>query len=180
MSRIGKLPITIPTNVDVNWTGSEISVKGKFGTLETRIPDTIAIDIQKDQNTLIVGLKNNNRNLRSMHGLYRTLINNMIIGVSEQFELTLILKGVGYRAVVQGKEIVLSLGYSHPVKIDIPETVSVEVVQNTTINIKSCDKELLGLFASNIRSWRRPEPYKGKGILYKNEQILRKAGKAGK
>ena len=180
MTRIGKLPITIPTNVDVNWTGSEISVKGKFGTLETKIPDTIAIDIQKDQNTLIVGLKNNNRNLRSMHGLYRTLINNMIIGVSEQFELTLILKGVGYRAVVQGKEIVLSLGYSHPVKIDIPETVSVEVVQNTTINLKSCDKELLGLFASNIRSWRRPEPYKGKGILYKNEQILRKAGKAGK
>ena len=180
MSRIGKLPITIPTNVDVNWTGSEISVKGKFGTLETKIPDTIAIDIQKDQNTLIVGLKNNNRNLRSMHGLYRTLINNMMIGVSEQFELTLILKGVGYRAVVQGKEIVLSLGYSHPVKIDIPETVSVEVVQNTTINLKSCDKELLGLFASNIRSWRRPEPYKGKGILYKNEQILRKAGKAGK
>ena len=180
MSRIGKLPITIPTNVDVNWTGSEISVKGKFGTLETKIPDTIAIDIQKDQNTLIVGLKNNNRNLRSMHGLYRTLINNMIIGVSEQFELTLILKGVGYRAVVQGKEIVLSLGYSHPVKIDIPETVSVEVVQNTTINLKSCDKELLGLFASNIRAWRRPEPYKGKGILYKNEQILRKAGKAGK
>ena len=180
MSRIGKIPITIPANVDVNWTGSEISVKGKFGTLETKIPDTIAIDIQKDQNTLIVGLKNNNRNLRSMHGLYRTLINNMIIGVSEQFELTLILKGVGYRAVVQGKEIVLSLGYSHPVKIDIPETVSVEVVQNTTINLKSCDKELLGLFASNIRSWRRPEPYKGKGILYKNEQILRKAGKAGK
>ena len=180
MSRIGKLPITIPTNVDVNWTGSEISVKGKFGTLETKIPDTIAIDIQKDQNTLIVGLKNNNRNLRSMHGLYRTLINNMMIGVSEQFELTLILKGVGYRAVVQGKEIVLSLGYSHPVKIDIPETVSVEVVQNTTINLKSCNKELLGLFASNIRAWRRPEPYKGKGILYKNEQILRKAGKAGK
>ena len=180
MSRIGKIPITIPANVDVNWNGSEISVKGKFGTLETKIPDTIAIDIQKDQNTLIVGLKNNNRNLRSMHGLYRTLINNMIIGVSEQFELTLILKGVGYRAVVQGKEIVLSLGYSHPVKIDIPETVSVEVVQNTTINLKSCDKELLGLFASNIRSWRRPEPYKGKGILYKNEQILRKAGKAGK
>ena len=180
MSRIGKIPITIPANVDVNWNGSEISVKGKFGTLETKIPDTIAIDIQKDQNTLIVGLKNNNRNLRSMHGLYRTLINNMIIGVSEQFELTLILKGVGYRAVVQGKEIVLSLGYSHPVKIDIPETVSVEVVQNTTINLKSCDKELLGLFASKIRAWRRPEPYKGKGILYKNEQIIRKAGKAGK
>merc|ERR1712003_169117 len=105
-------------------------------------------------------------------------INNMVIGVSEQFEITLILKGVGYRAAVQGKEITLSLGYSHPVKINIPETVS--VVQNTTINLKSCNKELLGLFASNIRAWRRPEPYKGKGILYKNEQILRKAGKAGK
>ena len=178
MSRIGKLPITIPANVDVNWNGSEMSVKGKFGTLEISIPDTI--EIQQDENTLKVSLKNDNRNLRSLHGLYRTLINNMIIGVSEQFELTLILKGVGYRAAVQGKEIVLSLGYSHPVKIDIPETISVEVVQNTTINLKSCDKELLGLFASNIRAWRRPEPYKGKGILYKNEQILRKAGKAGK
>ena len=178
MSRIGKLPITIPTGVDVNWDGSKVSVKGKFGTLETTVPDTIAI--QQDENILTVGLKTDTRNLRSLHGLYRTLINNMVIGVSEQFELTLILKGVGYRAVVQGKEIVLSLGYSHPVKIDIPETVSVEVVQNTTINLKSCDKELLGLFASNIRAWRRPEPYKGKGILYKNEQILRKAGKAGK
>jgi len=104
----------------------------------------------------------------------------MIIGVSEQFNLTLMLQGVGYRAAVQGKEIVLNLGYSHPVKMNIPETISVEVIQNTTINLKSCDKELLGLFASKIRAWRRPEPYKGKGILYKNEQIIRKAGKAGK
>lgn len=178
MSRIGKLPITIPASVDVNWNGSAIIVKGKFGTLETVIPETI--NIQQDESTIKVSLKNETRNLRSIHGLYRTLINNMIVGVSEQFDLTLVLKGVGYRAVVQGKEITLSLGYSHPVKIDIPETVSVEVVQNTTINLKSCDKELLGLFASNIRAWRRPEPYKGKGILYKNEQILRKAGKAGK
>jgi len=178
MSRIGKLPITIPETVDVTWNGSEITAKGKFGTLEIAIPKTVGI--QHADNTLTVSLNDNSRNLRSLHGLYRTLINNMIIGVSEQFELTLILKGVGYRAVVQGKEIVLSLGYSHPVTIEIPETVSVEVVQNTTINLKSCDKELLGLFASNIRAWRQPEPYKGKGILYKNEQILRKAGKAGK
>ena len=178
MSRIGKIPITIPADVDVNWDGSKVSVKGKFGALETTVPNTIAI--QQDENTLTVGLKTDTRNLRPMHGLYRTLINNMVVGVSEQFELTLILKGVGYRAAVQGKEIVLNLGYSHPVNIDIPETVSVEVVQNTTINLKSCDKELLGLFASKIREWRRPEPYKGKGILYKNEQILRKAGKAGK
>jgi large subunit ribosomal protein L6 len=104
----------------------------------------------------------------------------MIIGVSEQFQLTLVLKGVGYRAMVQNNEIVLSLGYSHPVKIEIPKEISVEVLQNTTINLKSCDKELLGLFAANIRAWRRPEPYKGKGILYKNEQIIRKVGKSGK
>mmetsp|Transcript_30489 Transcript_30489/g.74048 ORF Transcript_30489/g.74048 Transcript_30489/m.74048 type:complete len:179 (-) Transcript_30489:2851-3387(-) len=178
MSRIGKLPIVIPNNVDVNWNGSEIIVKGKFGTLQTKIPETIGI--QQDESILKVNLKDETRNLRSLHGLYRTLINNMVIGVSEQFQLTLILKGVGYRAVVQGKEIILNLGYSHPVTIAIPEEINVEVVQNTTINLKSCDKELLGLFASNIRAWRRPEPYKGKGILYQGEQILRKAGKAGK
>ena len=178
MSRIGKLPITIPENVNINYSGSEIIVKGKFGTLQTEIPDIIGI--QQDDSILRINLKNETKNLRSLQGLYRTLINNMIIGVSEQFELTLILKGVGYRAVVQGKEIVLSLGYSHPVKIDIPNDISVEVVQNTTINLKSCNKELLGLFASNIRAWRRPEPYKGKGILYKDEQIIRKAGKSGK
>ena len=178
MSRIGKLPITIPANVDINYNGSEIIVKGKFGTLQTQIPDTI--EIYQEDSILKVSLKTETRALRSLHGLYRTLINNMVIGVSEQFQLTLILKGVGYRAVVQGNEIILNLGYSHPVKIAIPETTLIEVVQNTTINLKSCDKELLGLFAANIRAWRRPEPYKGKGILYKDEQILRKAGKAGK
>lgn len=178
MSRIGKLPISIPENVNVNYSNSEIIVKGKFGTLQTQIPDTIGI--QQDDSILRVSLKNEARNLRSLHGLYRTLINNMIIGVSEQFQITLILKGVGYRAVLQGKEIILNLGYSHPVKINIPDDIFIEVVQNTTINLKSCDKEKLGLFASNIRTWRRPEPYKGKGILYQNEQIIRKAGKAGK
>ena len=178
MSRIGKLPITIPESVDVKYNDSEIIVKGKFGTLQTQLPDTI--EIQQNASILKVSLKNEVRNLRPLHGLYRTLINNMIIGVSEQFQLTLILKGVGYRAVVQNKEIVLNLGYSHPVKINIPDKILVEVIQNTTINLKSCDKELLGLFASNIRAWRRPEPYKGKGILYKDEQVLRKAGKAGK
>src|SRR6056300_884991 len=178
MSRIGKLPITIPNGVEIKYKDTKISVKGKFGTLETQIPETILI--QQEDNILTISLKTEIRSLRSLHGLYRTLINNMVIGVSEQFELTLILKGVGYRAVVQGKEIVLNLGYSYPVTIEIPESIFVEVVQNTTINLKSCDKELLGLFAANIRGWRRPEPYKGKGILYKNEQIVRKAGKAGK
>lgn len=178
MSRIGKLPITIPDAVDINYTNSEITVKGKFGTLTNKIPDEIVID--QSENILKVGLKEDNKKIRSLHGLYRTLINNMVIGVSEQFDLTLILKGVGYRAVVQGKEIVLNLGYSHPVKIEIPKNISVEVVQNTTVNLKSCDKESLGLFAANIRAWRQPEPYKGKGILYKDEKVIRKAGKSGK
>lgn len=178
MSRIGKLPINIPKNVDVNYSESKLTVKGKFGELETKIPD--GIEINHTNNLLKVSLKNDTRDLRSLNGLYRTLINNMIIGVSEQFQLTLVLKGVGYRAMVQNNEIVLSLGYSHPVKIEIPKEISVEVLQNTTINLKSCDKELLGLFAANIRAWRRPEPYKGKGILYKNEQIIRKVGKSGK
>ena len=178
MSRIGKLPITLPDNVDVNYSGSEVTVKGKFGELQTKIPDII--DITQNDKSLKVNLKSDSRSDRSLHGLYRTLINNMVIGVSEQFQLTLILKGVGYRAAVQGKEIVLNLGYSHPVKIDIPDEISVEVAQNTTINLKSCNKELLGLFASNIRAWRRPEPYKGKGILYQGEQIIRKAGKSAK
>ena len=178
MSRIGKLAIIIPENVDVNYNDTKITVKGKFGTLTTELPD--GITLCQNNETLNVGAKKETKKVRALHGLYRTLINNMIIGVSEQFDLTLILKGIGYRAVVQGKEIVLSLGYSHPVKIQIPEEISVEVVKNTTVNLKSCNKELLGLFASNIRSWRQPEPYKGKGILYKDEQIIRKAGKSAK
>ena len=178
MSRIGKLPINLPKNVNVNYINSKLTVKGKFGTLETKIPDVINIIQNDDQ--LNVNLKEETKSVRALHGLYRTLINNMVIGVSEQFDLTLILKGVGYRAAVQGKEIVLSLGYSHPVKLEIPKDISVEIVQNTTINLKSCDKELLGLFAANIRTWRQPEPYKGKGILYKDEQIIRKPGKSAK
>ena len=178
MSRIGKLPISVPNGVNVNYSGSNITVKGKFGNLQTNLPEII--DIVQNDNILQVNLKKNTRNVKSLHGLYRTLISNMVIGVSEQFNLTLVLKGVGYRATVEGKNIVLNLGYSHPVKMDIPESISIEVVQNTTINLKSCDKELLGLFASKIRAWRPPEPYKGKGILYKDEIIIRKAGKSGK
>jgi large subunit ribosomal protein L6 len=178
MSRIGKLPITIPESVNVNYNEKEIVVKGKFGILTQDLPDVI--NLTQENQILTVGLKRETKKVRALHGLYRTLINNMVVGVSEQFDLTLVLKGVGYRAAVQGKEIVLNLGYSHPVNIEIPEEISVEVVKNTTVNLKSCNKELLGLFAANIRSWRQPEPYKGKGILYKNEQIIRKAGKSGK
>ena len=178
MSRIGKLPITIPENVDISYNESKITVKGKFGILQTRIPDVI--DILQDDNILRVTLNTEARNVRSLHGLYRTLINNMVIGVTEQFQKNLTLNGVGYRATVQGKSIVLNLGYSHPVEIEIPEGISVEVTKNTNINIKACDKEQLGLFAAQIRAWRRPEPYKGKGILYEGEIIRRKAGKSGK
>ena len=178
MSRIGKLPIQIPANVDITWKESEIIIKGKFGTLQNTIPD--ALTVNENNGSLIVSLKNNNRTTRSLHGLYRTLVNNMVIGVSEQFKLNLTLKGVGYRAAVQGNSLTLNLGYSHPVKIEIPDDISVEVVQNTTLNLKSCDKSKLGLFAAQIRSWRPPEPYKGKGIIYEGEIVRRKAGKSGK
>ena len=178
MSRIGKLPIKIPTAVDVTNDNLILKVKGKFGTLEKTIPEVIGVE-QTDGN-LIVSIKKETRVNKALHGLYRTLINNMIIGVSEQFLITLVLQGVGYRASVQGKSVVLNLGFSHPVNIEIPDGISVEVDKNTTINIKACDKEQLGLFAAKVRSWRPPEPYKGKGILYKGEQILRKAGKSGK
>ena len=178
MSRIGKLPIIIPQDVDVNHNESEIIVKGKFGTLQRNIPSEI--HLVQNSKTLKVNLKKEVKNASSFHGLYRTLINNMIVGVSEQFEIILILKGVGYRATVQANQIILNLGYSHPIKMEIPKDISVEVVQNTTISLKSCNKEFLGLFAANIRAWRKPEPYKGKGILYRGEQIIRKAGKSGK
>jgi large subunit ribosomal protein L6 len=178
MSRIGKLPIKVPTDVDVTCNGLDITVKGKFGTLQNTIPDVLAIE--ENEGTLIVSVKNKTRNSSALHGLYRTLINNMVTGVSEQFQVTLNLQGVGYRAAVQGKNIVLNLGYSHPVEMQIPEGISIEVVKNTTINLKGCDKESLGLFAAKIRSWRPPEPYKGKGILYEGEIVQRKAGKSGK
>ena len=178
MSRIGKLPIQVPENVDIVSDGSKITVKGKFGTLHDTIPDVLGIE--QNDGTLIVGLKNNSRSSRALHGLYRTLINNMVIGVSEQFTVILNLQGVGYRAAVQGKTVVLNLGYSHQVIMDIPEAISVEVTQNTKLTLKGCDKAELGLFAANIRSWRPPEPYKGKGILYDGEIVKRKAGKSGK
>ena len=178
MSRIGKLPIKIPTSVDVTFNGADITVKGKFGTLQDTIPDSIKIEQVDD--TLVLNLETQSRTNRSLHGLYRTLVNNMVVGVSEQFKITLNLQGVGYRAAVQGKELVLNLGYSHPVNIPVPEGVSVEVIKNTTLNLSGCDKSQLGLFASQIRSWRPPEPYKGKGILYEGEIVQRKAGKSGK
>nr|QXM17872.1 ribosomal protein L6 [Chaetoceros laevisporus] len=178
MSRIGKLPIKVPSGVEIVCNGQDITVKGKFGTLQNQLPD--ALEVQQTEDNLIVSLKNQTRTNRALHGLYRTLVNNMVIGVSEQFQLNLTLIGVGYRAAVQGKSIILNLGYSHPVEMEIPEGISVEVVKNTQIKLNACDKEQLGLFASKIRAWRPPEPYKGKGIVYEGEVVKRKAGKSGK
>ena len=202
MSRIGKLPIRIPQTVQVllKKGGSVLNLTGKFGSLEIQIPEQLQIIAWRefDNETgkvsngfLNVSFKSQNssdsrassgetRTNKSLQGLYRTLINNMVIGVTEQFSITLVLQGVGYRASVQGDSLILNLGFSHPVEISIPEGITVEVVQNTTINLKACDKEQLGFFAAKVRSWRPPEPYKGKGILYKDEKILRKAGKSGK
>ena len=178
MSRIGKLPINVPSGVEITCNGQDVSIKGKFGTLHNQLPNDVVVE--QTEGYLIVSLKNNTRITRSLHGLHRSLLNNMVIGVSEQFQLNLTLQGVGYRAAVQGKSIVLNLGYSHPVEMEIPEGISVEVTKNTLITLKACDKEQLGLFASKIRAWRPPEPYKGKGIIYEGEIVKRKAGKSGK
>lgn len=198
MSRIGKLPIKIPTSVQVLFknNGSLLNLTGKFGTLEIEIPKELTIVAWRGQSVdpktkksvydrfLSVRFKEHEGNRlrinKSLQGLYRTLIANMVEGVTEQFTITLILQGVGYRANVEGTCLKLNLGYSHPVEITIPTGISVEVIQNTTINIKACDKKQLGFFAAKVRSWRPPEPYKGKGILYKDEKVLRKAGKSGK
>lgn len=178
MSRIGKLPIKLPDGVEINYNTPNLSVKGKFGELQQVIPDSIVIE--QTDGTLIVSPKVKTRTSQALHGLYRSLINNMVTGVSEQFKITLLLQGVGYRAAIQGKKIILNLGYSHQVELEIPTGIAINVVKNTTIVLEGCDKEQLGLFASKIRAWRPPEPYKGKGIRYENEIVRRKAGKSGK
>ena len=178
MSRIGKLPIKVPNGVEINYNVPNLTVKGKFGELQQVIPDSIIIE--QTEGNLIVSPKVKTRNSQALHGLYRSLINNMVTGVSEQFKITLLLQGVGYRAAIQGKKIILNLGYSHQVELEIPTGIAINVVKNTTIVLEGCDKEQLGLFASKIRAWRPPEPYKGKGIRYENEIVRRKAGKSGK
>ena len=178
MSRIGKLPIKIPTTVSIVYDKSELKVKGKFGELTQIVPNTI--QIENNVGVLIVSPTIVTRPSKALQGLYRSLINNMVIGVSEQFTITLNLVGVGYRATVQGQKLILNLGYSHPVEIEIPKTITIKVEKNTTVNLTGCDKQELGLLASKIRAWRPPEPYKGKGILFKGEIVKRKAGKSGK
>ncbi len=178
MSRIGKLPIEIPSGVTVSKDGSIINVKGPKGSLSREIMDCVAVEI--DENKVFIKMSENTKTAQAAHGLTRTLINNMVSGVTKGFEKVLEITGVGYRAEVKGNVLSLALGYSHPVNYEIPKGISVEVDKMTKIMLKGNDRELLGQTAAKIRSFRAPEPYKGKGIRYAGEIIMRKAGKTGK
>ena len=178
MSRIGRKHIAIPAGVEVTLNGQEVTVKGPKGTLtQTFRPE---INIAVEGNEVIVTRPNDDKTERSLHGLTRTLINNMVIGVSEGFKKELEINGVGYRAAKQGKTLVLNLGYSHQVNFDETADVSIDVPQPNKIIVSGADKQKVGQFAAEIREKRPPEPYKGKGIKYIDEVIIRKEGKAGK
>jgi len=178
MSRIGKLPIKVPKNVSVTLEKNRIEIKGPNGSLNKSIPKEIGIDFVED--TINIYKNVDTRIARQKHGLMRSLVNNMVTGTSTKFEKKLQMIGVGYRAQVQGKQLTLNVGFSHPVVFDIPEGIEIVVEANTNLIIKGIDKEQVGLLSSKIRAVRPPEPYKGKGIKYSNEVILRKAGKSGK
>ena len=178
MSRIGKAPITVPAGVDVKVSGRTITVKGPKGELSREIPG--AITVSQEENVLTVERPNDENKNKALHGLTRSLVNNMVIGVTEGFRKDLEIVGVGYRATAKGSGLELALGFSHPVTVDAPEGITFEVPSATQIGVIGIDKELVGQVAANIRKIRKPEPYKGKGVRYKDERVLRKAGKAGK
>lgn len=178
MSRIGKLPIAIPAGVEVKLEDKTLTVKGPKGQLIKTFHKDMEITIEEKE--ILVTRPTENKIHKSLHGLTRSLIQNMIDGVTKGFEKTLDINGVGYRAQKQGNKLVLNLGYSHPIEMDDPEGISVEVPANTKIIVKGIDKQLVGAHAANIRKQRKPEPYKGKGIKYTDEYIRRKEGKAGK
>jgi large subunit ribosomal protein L6 len=178
MSRIGKLPVEIPKGVKISLVDSVLSVQGPNGKLSRTIMPCITLNI--GETSLEVTRNDEMTSSRAAHGLTRTLVNNMVTGVTKGFQTDLEINGVGYRAEVKGKELVLSLGFSHPVNFLIPEGISIDVEKMTKLSVKGFDKELVGQTAAKIRSFRGPEPYKGKGIKYANETILRKAGKTGK
>ena len=178
MSRIGRMPIAIPACVTVDLAeNNKVTVKGPKGTLERVLPSEMEIKVEGAEVT--VSRPNDLKKMKSLHGLTRTLIYNMVVGVTDGYEKTLEINGVGYRAQKQGKKLVLSLGYSHPVEMEDPEGLTTEVKDNT-ITVKGIDKEKVGQFAAEIRAKRSPEPYKGKGIKYADEVIRRKVGKTGK
>ncbi|UFS68746.1 50S ribosomal protein L6 [Geomonas sp. RF6] len=178
MSRIGKLPIAIPAGVKVIYNVPEISVEGPKGKLSRTVTDGVNVTVEEKQIT--VTRVDDSIKSRSAHGLTRTLINNMVSGVSKGFEKVLEINGVGYRAEVKGDVLTLSLGYSHPVNFQLPAGITVDVEKLTKVKVMGIDKELVGATAAKIRSFREPEPYKGKGVKYSTETILRKAGKTGK
>ena len=180
MSRIGKLPIPVPSGVDVAIDGQNVTVKGPKGTLSHTVREPIAVD-KADDGTLEVKRPNDERESRALHGLSRTLINNMVIGVTDGYEKKLEIVGVGYRVVPKGPtQLEFSLGYSHQILFDAPDGVTFTVEGPTKFAVQGIDKQAVGEVAANIRKLRKPEPYKGKGIRYAGEQIRRKVGKAGK
>jgi large subunit ribosomal protein L6 len=179
MSRIGQAPIPVPTGVDVTIDGQDITVTGPKGTLSRTIAPTITVS--QDDGTLSVTRPDDERQNRALHGLTRSLINNMVVGVTDGFRKQLDIVGVGYRAEAQGPGAVrLALGFSHPVNVTAPDGITFEVPVPTQVVVSGIDKEVVGQVAANIRGIRKPEPYKGKGVRYQGEKVLRKAGKAGK
>lgn len=179
MSRIGKMPIAIPAGVTVDIAeNNKVTVKGPKGTLERVLPEEM--DIKVEGSEVIVSRPNDLKKMKSLHGLTRTLIYNMVIGVTEGYEKKLEVNGVGYRAQKQGKKLVLSLGYSHPVEMEAPEGITFDLTDANHIVVRGIDKELVGQVANEVRSKRPPEVYRGKGIKYATEHIRRKEGKAGK
>ena len=178
MSRIGKAPIPLPDKVSVSLNGLAVTVKGPKGELSRTLPE--GVQISQDGNTLVVSPSSETRRSRERHGLCRTLVANMVEGVSQGYSRKLEIVGVGYRAAVQGKKLVVSAGYSHQVEMVPPDGVTFAVEGNTTVLVSGANKELVGNEAAKVRAIRPPEPYKGKGIKYEGERILRKAGKTGK
>ncbi|MGI6216350.1 MAG: 50S ribosomal protein L6 [Coriobacteriales bacterium] len=176
MSRIGKMPITIPSGVDVKVDGTTVTVKGPKGELTNTFSDQLTITV--DDGQIKVERHDDEQESRALHGLTRSLINNMVIGTTEGYSKKLVLVGVGYRAQVKGKGLEMSLGYSHPVVIDEIEGITFECPSPTEIVIKGIDKQKVGQVAADVRKWRPPEPYKGKGIRYEDEHVRRKLGKA--
>jgi large subunit ribosomal protein L6 len=179
MSRIGKAPIPVPSGVDVTISDGHITVKGPKGALERDIPGTISV--RRDGEALVVERPDDERENRAMHGLVRSLVNNMVVGVTQGFTKELEIVGVGYRAIARGPAAIeLALGFSHPVNVEAPEGITFEVPAPNRIVVSGIDKESVGQVAADIRAWRKPEPYKGKGVRYAGEHVRRKAGKAGK
>ncbi|RAL25032.1 50S ribosomal protein L6 [Lujinxingia litoralis] len=177
MSRIGKLPVTIPEKVDVTLDGHTISVKGPKGELSREL--STEVDVKIEDGEIIIVRRDETRNSRSFQGLVRSLVANMVQGVSEGYKRSLEINGVGYRAEQRGQFIRFDLGYSHPIMFELPANVSATIERQTQLTLESVDKEILGQVAAKIRSLRKPEPYKGKGIKYSDEIIRRKAGKSG-